>query len=60
MPFTQEQLANYIVFRACPYCGCEDIWEVKSVGVESYRIECEECGKSWWEHWQVYDIEEDD
>ena len=60
MPFTQEQVDSYIALKACPYCGSPDICETKSIGNESYRMECEDCGKKWWEHWDVYDIEEID
>jgi hypothetical protein len=60
MPFTKDQVDSYLNRHACPYCGSEDIEEEKSIGVEVYRMGCCSCERSWYEHWQCYDITEID
>jgi len=58
---SKEQKEDYISTGGlhCPFCSSSNIsagvWEGEA---EGQKVDCEDCGKRWWDIYKLVDIEE--
>jgi hypothetical protein len=62
---TDEQKEKYVTDGGvrCPYCDSGDIeggYIETDMGVAEQKIWCNQCGKRWWDYYNLSSIEEEE
>jgi transposase-like protein len=61
MEFTRSVAQKYIKSnnKNCPYCGCSDTEYLGSYSKPTWimnKIKCHDCGREWYEYYELTDI----